>query len=146
MSRTGGGDTGGSPFWTGAAGAGARAAGGAVVVTDTWRVAVVVVGRGAVVVGAPVVVVGAAVVVVLDDVEVDAATGRSAAATWIPSWWGGTPAGEAPAHVEAPTRAAARSGLAMKRRAKRACIAATADHTGRSRGRTVGPSLSVRLV
>src|SRR5438132_6868019 len=135
MSRTGGGDTGGSA--TGAETTGARSGSGTVVGAAAGRVAVVV-GRAAVVGGAAVeVVVGAAVVVVLDDVEVDdTATGRSTAATCIPSWWDGTPAGEAPAQVEALTRTAARSGLAMMRRASRACIAATAHHTARSRGST----------
>lgn len=79
----------------------------------TVALAVVVVGRGAVVVGAAVVVVGAAVVVVDSDVEVDDnGTGSSVAATSM-DWRGvATPAGDAPAHVEAPTSAAARSGLA----------------------------------
>jgi hypothetical protein len=85
-----------------------------VVVAATGRVAVVVVGRGAVVVGAAVVVVGAAVVVVVaSDVEVDdRGTGSSVAATSIVGRDGATPAGDAPTHAEAPTSAAARSGLA----------------------------------
>src|SRR5205823_1626370 len=92
-------------------------------------------GAGAAVVGgagARVVVVGAAVVVVVDAMGI----GRSAKATSTLSWCGGTPAGEAPAHVETPTRAAANSGLAMKRRARSTCIAATAHHTRRPRRRT----------
>jgi hypothetical protein len=137
VSRIGGGETGGSATGTGATGA--RAAGGAVVGAADWRAAAVVVVGREVVGGADAeVVVGAAVVVVLDDVEVDeAATGRSTAATWIPSWWGGSPAGEAPAQVEAPTRTAASSGLAMMRRASRTSIAPTAHHTAASRGSTL---------
>jgi hypothetical protein len=70
-----------------------------------------------VVVGAAVVLVGAAVVVVASDVEVDdRGTGSSVAATCIVSDWAGAkPTGEAPTQVEAPTSAAARSGLVMTR-------------------------------
>ena len=77
--------------------------------------AVVVVGRGVVVVGAAVIVVGAAaVVVVAGDVDVDdCGTGSSMAATSIIGREGETPAGDAPADAEAPTRDAARSGLAI---------------------------------
>ena len=84
-----------------------------VVDAATGRRAVVVVGGGAVVVGAAVVVVGSAVVVVAMDVVVDGSgTGSSVAATSITWRDGATPAGEAPAHVDAPTSTAARSGLA----------------------------------
>jgi hypothetical protein len=93
------------------------------------RVARVVVGRGPLVVGttaaAIVVGVGAAVVVVVEAVVVvdEGGTGRSAAATCRVSALGAKPAGEAPAQVEAPTRAAARSGLPMTRLVKIARIA-----------------------
>ena len=83
-----------------------------VVVTRAGRVAVVVVGRGAVVVGAAEVVVGATVVVVVDGAVVDeAAIGNSVAATCIESATGGA-AGVAPTQVAAPRSTAARSGLA----------------------------------
>jgi hypothetical protein len=83
-----------------------------VVVTRAGRVAVVVVGGGAVVVGAADVVVGAMVVVVVDGAVVDeAAIGNSVIATCIESADGGA-AGVAPTQVAAPTRTAARSGLA----------------------------------
>jgi hypothetical protein len=115
MSRSGGGVTGGSKV--GAGGKGARVAGGGLVVgVAAARVAVVVTARGPlVVVGAAgaLVVVGVAVVVVLDAVVVGAGgTGRSAAATCRVSAFGVKPAGDAPAQVEAPTSAAARSGFA----------------------------------
>jgi hypothetical protein len=114
MSRAGGPVTGGG---RGTSGRGARVAAGAVVVgVAATRFAVVVVGRGAAVVGTTAagmeVVVGATVVVVVADVVVeDSATGRSTTATWRVLGEGLTPAGDAPAHVEAPTSAAARSGL-----------------------------------
>src|SRR6185436_1622200 len=115
MLRGGGGVTG--PRTTGAGGAGARTAGGAAVVgtaTALRASVVVVLGRGAVVVGAAaVVVVGMAVVVVVNDVVVDEAPiGSSVAATCIPSG-AVRPAGPAPVHVDTPSSAAARSGLAM---------------------------------
>jgi hypothetical protein len=80
------------------------------------------------------VVVGAAVVEVLDEVEVDdGGTGRSAAATWRVWRWGGTPAGDAPAQVEAPTRAAARSGLATTGLLRIARIGVSTSHRSRRR-------------
>src|SRR2546421_8735059 len=113
MLRGGGGVTG--PKTTGGVGAGARTAGGAVVVgvaTALRGSLVVVLGGGAVVVGAAVVGVGAAVVVVVNDVVVDeAAIGSSVAATCIASGLV-RPAGEAPVQVETPMTAAARSGFA----------------------------------
>src|SRR5882672_3633568 len=129
MSRTGGGDTGGRV--TGGGGSGARAAGGdGVGGASAWRVAVVVVGAGPVVTGAPVVVVDSAVVVVVDDVVDGGATGRSATATWMASWRGAIPAGEAPAQVDAPTSTAASSGLATNPRASKAGMGVSTSHPG----------------
>jgi hypothetical protein len=99
-----------------------------VVVTRAGRVAVVVVGRGAVVVGAAEVVVGATVVVVVDGAVVDeAAIGNSVAATCIESAAGGA-AGVAPTQVAAPISTAARSGLATTGFMAIARIAANTPH------------------
>jgi hypothetical protein len=116
------------------------AAGAVVVGTAAWRVAtVVLVGRGAVVVGAPVVVVTSdVVVVVLSDVVVeDRGTGSSVAATCIDPARGATPAGDAPAQVETPTRAIARRGLATIGFITGARMVGKSHHRERSRESTL---------